>query len=161
MAGEVRRSLPVRCGMVAVVALRAAGDATRMLVAQRASPHLHGVWSYIAGHVDAGETGAQAALRELREETGLVPDAFYATSFCETFYAAEADAIEVVPAFVAHIAEGAKVVLNAEHAAYRWVPPAKAAALLPFGSQRELLAHVQREFIARAPSPFLRITLPR
>ncbi|HEX5960655.1 MAG TPA: NUDIX domain-containing protein [Rhodanobacteraceae bacterium] len=147
----------VRCTMVSVVVLRGTGAATQMLVVRRAGEYLHGVWSYIAGHVAAGETGWQAARRELREETGLVPDMFHATSFCEQFYAAASNCIEIVPAFVARVAIDAEARLNAEHSASRWVSLAEAAGLLPFGSQRELLAHVEREFIQRQPPAFLRL----
>lgn len=151
------RGLPVRSTMVSVLALRGAGAATRMLLARRADTYLDGAWSYIAGHVEAGETGWQAALRELREETALLPESFWATSFCERFYLAQADSIELVPAFVARIADDAQVRLNGEHSAFRWVTLDEAAALLPFGSQRDLLAHVRREFVEREPSPFLRL----
>lgn len=150
-------ALPIRCTMVSVLALKGNAARTRILLVRRAGSYLRGVWSYVAGHVEHGETGWQAALRELREETGLVPEALYATSFCERFYFAPANCIEVVPAFVARIADDACVRLNAEHSAFRWVTPATAARRFPFGSQRDLLAHVQREFIRRAPSPFLRI----
>lgn len=143
--------------MVSVLALKGRATRTRVLLVRRAGSYLHGVWSYVAGHVEPGETGWQAALRELREETGLIPDALYATSFCEQFYFAPGNRIEVVPAFVARIADDARVVLNAEHSAYRWLAPATAARRLPFGSQRDLLAHVRREFIRREPSPFLRM----
>jgi len=79
------------------------------------------------------------------------------TSFCEQFYSAQTDCIEVVPAFVARVAGDAIVHLNHEHSAFRWVSFDEAADLLPFGSQRDLLAHVRREFIDRPPSPLLRI----
>lgn len=148
---------PVRCTMVSIVVLRGSGGDPRMLVVRRAGACLHGAWSYIAGHVAEGEAGWQTALRELREETGLAPDALYATSFCEQFYSAQADCIEIVPAFVARIAEGAEVRLNVEHSESRWVSLDEASGLLPFGSQRELLAHVCREFIERRPSAFLRM----
>ena len=149
--------LALRCAMVSVVALRGTGSEPRMLVLRRAGAYLHGAWSYIAGHVAAGEAGWQTALRELREETGLAPEALYATSFCEQFYSAQAECIEIVPAFVARVAGAAEVRLNAEHSAFRWVSLDEAAGLLPFGSQHELLAHVRREFIERQPSAFLRM----
>ncbi|EIM00707.1 NUDIX hydrolase [Rhodanobacter thiooxydans] len=154
---SAERNLPVRSSMVSVVALRGSGAATQMLVARRAGAYLDGAWSYLAGHVEAGETGWQAALRELREETALVPQSFWATSFCEQVYLAATDTVEIVPAFVARLAEGVQVRLNGEHSAFRWVTLDEAAALLPFGSQRELLAHVRREFVEREPSPFLRL----
>lgn len=149
--------LPVRSRMVSVVVLRGAGEATRMLLLRRAGAYLHGVWSYVAGHIEAGEKGWQAALRELHEETALVPQGVWATSFCETFYLTVADAVEIVPAFVARVAEDAAPVLSDEHSAMRWVTLEEAAELVPFGSQRELVAYVRREFVAREPAPFLRI----
>lgn len=152
-------TLPLRCTMVSVLALKGRATRTRVLLVRRAGSYLHGVWSYVAGHVEPGEMGWQAALRELREETGLIPDALYATSFCEQFYFAPGNRIEIVPAFVARIADDARVVLNAEHSAYRWLAPATAARRFPFGSQRDLLAHVRREFIRRAPAPFLHIDI--
>lgn len=143
--------------MVSVLALRGQASGTRILLLRRAGSYLHGAWSYVAGHIEHGEAGWQTALRELREETGLVPDALYATSFCEQFYFAPANCIEVVPAFVARIATDADVQLNAEHSTYRWLTPAMAARRFPFGSQRDLLAHVRREFIRREPAAYLRI----
>lgn len=151
--------LPIRCEMVSVLALRGSGADTEVLLLRRASEYLHGAWSYVAGHIEAGETAWQAAHRELREETGLVPTRLYATSFCEQFYDAGHECIAVVPAFVARIAPGAHVQLNGEHSDYRWLSMQDAADGFPFGSQRDLLAHVQREFIEREPSPFMRMPL--
>ena len=90
------------------------------------------------------------------EETALVPDDFYAPSFCEQFYAVDDDCIEVVPAFVAMVAADAKVRLNGEHSAFCRTFD-EAMAEVPFGSQRNLFAYVKREFIDRPPCGFLRI----
>lgn len=149
--------LAIRCSMVSILAVRRSEGATQMLVVRRAGAYLLGAWSYIAGHVLDEEAGWQAVRRELYEETGLAPEELYATSFCEQFYSAQGDCIEVVPAFVARVAADAIVHLNREHSAFRWVSFDEAADLLPFGSQRDLLSHVRREFIDRPPSPFLRI----
>ena len=156
---ERRSSLPVRCSMVSVVVLRGTEEATQMLVARRVGPYLAGEWSYIAGHVQADEAGWKTARRELFEETGLVPEALYATSFCEQFYVPQPDGIELVPAFVARVVVDAVVQLNEEHSAFRWVTLSNAADLVPFGSQRALIDYVRREFAARQPSAFLRMTL--
>lgn len=150
-------TLPIRCEMVAVLALSGTGPETKLLLLRRAGEYLHGAWSYIAGHIEAGETGWQAARRELQEETGLIPTALCATSFCEQFYDAGHDCIAVVPAFVARVAADACVRLNGEHSAYRWLPVQDAIAEFPFGSQRDLIAHVRREFIEREPAGYLRM----
>ncbi|TAL92658.1 MAG: NUDIX domain-containing protein [Rhodanobacter sp.] len=147
--------LPVRCTMVSVVVLRAA--AARVLLMERAGPYLPGAWSYVAGHLEAGETGWQCARRELAEETGLVPLTLYSADRCEQFYDAADNAIQLVPAFVAMVADAAAVVLNGEHRQFAWLEFDEAIARLPFGGQRELFAHVRREFVERTPSPWLRM----
>lgn len=146
--------LPVRCTMVSVVVVRA--TAARVLLVQRAGPYLPGVWSYVAGHLEAGETGWQCARRELVEETALVPLALYSADRCEQFYDAGENCIQLVPAFVAMVADDAAVQLNEEHQQFAWLDFDEAIARLPFGGQRELFAEVRREFIERSPSPWLR-----
>ncbi len=149
--------LPVCCTMVSIVVLQGDGADTRMLLAQRRSQYMDGIWSYIAGHIESDETGWQAARRELDEETGLQPESLYATSFSEQFYDLAKDCIQIVPAFVALVPPTACVRLNDEHAAYAWLTIEEAMTRLPFGSQRDLLAHVRREFIERTPAKCLRV----
>jgi 8-oxo-dGTP diphosphatase len=45
-----------------------------VLLVERGKPPLAGVWSLPGGHIEPGETAAAAALRELREETGICAD---------------------------------------------------------------------------------------
>ena len=46
-------------------------QADRVLLAQRRNPPDAGLWGYPGGHVEPGETVAETAIRELREETGV------------------------------------------------------------------------------------------
>jgi 8-oxo-dGTP diphosphatase len=55
--------------MVGVLAVVRRGD--RVLLAQRGKAPNKGLWGYPGGLQDVGETLAEAALRELREETGV------------------------------------------------------------------------------------------
>jgi 8-oxo-dGTP diphosphatase len=43
----------------------------QVLLIQRAKPPLEGLWSLPGGHIELGEPAQEAALRELREETGV------------------------------------------------------------------------------------------
>lgn len=62
------RLYPARPYIAASVAV-VRGD--RVLLAARARPPRDGVWSIPGGLVEPGETLAEAALRELKEETGV------------------------------------------------------------------------------------------
>jgi len=151
--------IPTRCSLVSVVVLRGHGQDARTLLLHRAKTHLHGLWTYAAGHVEPGEKAWQAALRELAEETGLRPGALYSADQCEAYYDLREECIAVVPAFVAFVDADARVRLDAEHDDHAWLPFPEAIARLPFGGQRTLYAHVQREFVMRPPSPALRMPM--
>jgi 8-oxo-dGTP diphosphatase len=53
------------------VGLIARDQAGRLLLIRRGKPPARGTWSVPGGRVEPGETLAQAAVRELAEETGL------------------------------------------------------------------------------------------
>jgi 8-oxo-dGTP diphosphatase len=61
----------VRVACVGVVVRDGSG---RILVVRRARPPSEGLWSIPGGRVEPGETLAEAARREVREETGLDVD---------------------------------------------------------------------------------------
>jgi ADP-ribose pyrophosphatase YjhB (NUDIX family) len=67
-----------RLAVLAVVT-RCCDDGPQVLLVRRANPPQAGHWGFPGGKVDWGEAVGAAALRELREETGLVasdPQAF-------------------------------------------------------------------------------------
>lgn len=47
----------------------------RLLLVRRSNPPDAGLWGYPGGKIDWGESAAQAAIRELREETGVIAEA--------------------------------------------------------------------------------------
>lgn len=157
MKNETRtRSRSVSCFV-----LKPDPDGVRVLVMKRVGEPLDGQWFQVAGRLEEGETAWAAALRELDEETGLTPERFYASEVCEQFYSHEADAIMLMPVFVAYVSEAAKVVLNEEHSEFRWASLKEAQAALPFPGQRRILAQVWEDFVENEPTDLLRIALPK
>lgn len=56
----------------AALAVMVRGD--RVLLVRRANPPDQGLWGFPGGRIEPGETYLDAALRELKEETGLLAD---------------------------------------------------------------------------------------
>ena len=93
------------------------------LVAHR-SPESGGYWHTIAGGVEPGEAFHAAAVRELREETGLaVSELQPLGEFAYTRESWEEDAgLRVhVEAFLVDVEPGWEPELNEEHDEYRWL----------------------------------------
>ena len=151
------QEVPIRARVVSVLVVRRTQEGPQFLLMLRASQRFNGIWCQVAGSIESGETAWQAALREIREETNLIPEAFYNTDRLEQFYSASDNLIELIPLFVAFVSTGAEVTLNHEHSEYRWVSATEALEMLPFPPQRENIRHVQREFLERTPSELLRI----
>lgn len=150
--------IPIRCRAVSLMALRNSTGETQVLLLRRTRPPA-GIWCQFAGAIEPGEAAWQSAVRELREETGLVPEEFWSGDICERFYEAHRDVVSVLPVFVARIAPEAEATLNAEHDEHRWATFGEAREMVAFPGQRNLLNHVEAEFVERDPSPLLQITL--
>ena len=143
---------------VAVVTLRWRQDQAQVLLMRRVHQQ-HGIWCQVAGGIEAGETAWQAALREVKEETGLILSEIWTADFCEQFYEPAKNRIAILPVFVGVVPPEAEVVLNAEHDAYRWVSCQEADQLFDFQGQRTMPAAVMAAFIDRTPSPLLKIDI--
>ena len=150
-------TLPLQAFIVSVMVIRGSGPDTEVLMMRRKNPPA-GTWAQVAGKIEAGETAWQAALREVGEETGLSPDALFASDAFEQFYEPDRDAITIAPVFVARVGRDAQVTLNAEHDDFRWLSLEDAIALVDFGGQRRILKDVKDEFVTHTPSEHLRIS---
>jgi 8-oxo-dGTP diphosphatase len=68
MSPDRREGKPAKIVCAGAVVLDAAG---RILLVRRGHPPSQGLWSLPGGRLEAGEAPAEAAEREVREETGL------------------------------------------------------------------------------------------
>jgi dATP pyrophosphohydrolase len=114
----------MRGGQLELLALRRATGMT-----------LAGTWQAVSGLVEEGEAAWTAALRELREETGLLALRLLTVEPLATFYVPWLDRVIIAPAFAAEVADR-PVVLSEEHDAFAWLAPDEMIARMEWPSQR-------------------------
>ena len=130
----------LRSNLVAVYVVRPDTSGIELLMLQRPEGHRFALaWQTVGGHIEEkrGETAWQAALRELREETGLVVRRWFRIDRPESFYNPENDTIYFVPAFVALVAPGSEPTISDEHRSWRWQTPEQAAELVDWAAMRD------------------------
>jgi dATP pyrophosphohydrolase len=126
------------------------------------SKYMGGTWQLVTGGIDEGETAWQAALRELREETGLVPIEFYQVDVLNTFYLAKTDTISMSPMFCAIVPCDARITLNDEHTDFRWVPRSEIESRIMWPGERAALKELCCEILDDGPAkPYLKIEIPQ
>jgi dihydroneopterin triphosphate diphosphatase len=133
----------VRVSLVDVYVLRGAESALECLVLRRAAGgRCPGSWETVHGHIEAGERPAEAATRELAEETGLVPVRLYNVSRVESFYQHRIDEVALVPVFAAFVTLETPVRLGSEHDRFEWLTPAAAESRFAWPRERRALEDI-------------------
>lgn len=144
--------IPLCAEAVSCVILRKneSGAVEQLLV--KRCPQDGDFWSHVGGGVNAEETAVEAIVREIKEETGLVPRQLYNGEFIEQFYQVDKNRILVMPVFVAFVDPEQTVVLNDEHTDFLWCAYEVALTKVPFHGQRTLYEHVWKLFAGDGPN---------
>ncbi|HEX8522185.1 MAG TPA: NUDIX domain-containing protein [Tepidisphaeraceae bacterium] len=155
--------MKTRSDMITLFVVRPAelGASHEFLQLHRESgDYLGNTWQLVRGTVEASETATQGALRELKEETGLVPDEMYRLASVESFYLPHDDTLWHSVAFLAIVSRAAQVVLNEEHDAHRWVGRERMMQEMMWASERMLFPDLCRDVLDQgAAKPYLKVAL--
>lgn len=93
----------------------------RVLVLQRASDGKRpNSWETVYGKIDAREKPEKAAVRELKEETGLAPQSLYNVTVT-SFHLHASRTIQMCITFAAFVADDCVVKLSDEHQKFEWL----------------------------------------
>ncbi len=111
----------------------------------------HGHWDLPKGKIEKGESKEQAALRELKEETGLETDII--EGFGEHYYyyfKQDGDLMKKTVYFFIGKALSDAVTLSEEHIGYEWLPFEKSMERLTFANTKTVLEKAEK--FLKAPS---------
>ena len=102
----------LRVGVVDVYVIRPYREEWLALALQRSAvTRCPGSWETVHGRMEAGERPEHAAVREVREETGLDIDRLYSIT-CQPFYLHALGVVQMAVVFAAFVREGAAVSLG-------------------------------------------------
>jgi 8-oxo-dGTP pyrophosphatase MutT (NUDIX family) len=119
----------IRVGVVDVFVCRHGPAGLTALVMRRAAgTRCTGAWEVVHGRVEPDERPEDAAVREVREETGLAVDRLYNLT-CQPFYLHRQSTVQVAVVFVAFVGSG-QVELGPEHDLAEWLTPDEAMGRL-------------------------------
>ena len=105
-----------------------------------------GLWQMVTGKIKDGEKAHQTALREIKQETGLVPAQLWVAPIINSFYEPKDEYICLLPVFAAKV-ESVEVVLSEEHTQYQWVNKTEAQKLLAWDGQRKAVQIIEDYFL--------------
>lgn len=107
------------------------------LLLKRADTEIYpGLWQMVSGKIKENEKAFETVLREVKEETGLVPFKLWVAPDINSFYSPEKDYICLLPVFAALVDENSDVKISDEHSAYSWLEPEEAKKLLAWPGQK-------------------------
>jgi type II secretory ATPase GspE/PulE/Tfp pilus assembly ATPase PilB-like protein/8-oxo-dGTP pyrophosphatase MutT (NUDIX family) len=137
-----RAMTAIEVGTVDVFVIRPLAEGWRVLALRRTvGTRCPGAWEPVHGHIEPGEEPEDAALREVREETGLAVDRLYVVRV-QPFYLRKVKRVEMAVVFAAFVAEPADVTIAGEHDDHAWLSVDDALARYGFPGERASLREI-------------------
>jgi dihydroneopterin triphosphate diphosphatase len=133
----------------------------RFLLLKRSAKKIYpGLWQMVSGHINPNETAVQTTLREMEEETGLIPVNLWVAPNINSYYSPEDDSVTVIPVFAAKV-NLPEVRLSDEHTEFKWVDAEEAKKHLAWDGQRRSV-DIIKEYLTNSQSflKFIEIKLP-
>lgn len=139
---QFKKSLPiVREFSAGVVLFREKDGHRKYLILHYPGGH----FDFPKGHLEKGETEAQAALRELVEETGIEVSGFYPGFREEMNYSFRRQDHRVDKTVTFFLAEtdSSQVIISHEHQGYLWLGYEETLAKITFENARQILRRAE------------------
>lgn len=108
-----------------------------------------GIWQPVTGKIKKKETASAAALREIKEETGIIPKKFWVMPNVNSFYNIKNDSLNFLPVFGALIDFNTKIKISGEHNEFGWYSPEEAKKILAWHGQKKSVDIITEYFVYR------------
>ena len=129
----------IACKIIEVCIFKKENGKLRFLLLHRSKTEkiYPDIWQFVSGSIENNEKAVDAALREMDEETGMQPKAFWVVPFVNMFYDAGWDSVNLSPMFAAEVAPATEPRLSDEHCEFGWYSYNDAVKKLVWPGQRE------------------------
>ena len=130
--------MEILANMVEAHIFREIGIDLEFLLLKRSDKVIYpNLWQMVNGKIKKGEKAYETALREIKEETGLIPERLWVVPNVNSFYSHENDNIMMLPVFAAQVKGNQDVIISDEHCDYQWLNTKSAKEILAWTGQRK------------------------
>jgi dATP pyrophosphohydrolase len=106
-----------------------------------------GIWQMVSGKIKDSESAFETAIREIKEETTLVPLKMWTVPRVNSFYTSDTDTICMVPVFAALVNSKSEITISDEHDKFAWVNLNTAKQMLAWDGQRKAVTLIEEYFL--------------
>lgn len=123
---------------VHIVAYDSATNSYKFLALKRSrnNPLYPSLWQAVTGNIEEGETAIEATVREVWEETGLIPEEIWTIPFVATFFDPYLNVVHSSPVFGVLVNYVENISLSSEHEDYLWLSLNEFVDLVPLPSHK-------------------------
>ncbi|MEJ7652528.1 MAG: NUDIX domain-containing protein [Chloroflexia bacterium] len=123
---------------------------------------LGNTWQVVHARIERKETAVRAAVRELKQQTGLTPTGMWNIDYVNSFFSPEEDVVFLVPSIGVLVDNNDDVSLTPEHVSWEWVSSTTALKRFMWVGQRLAIQTLQEEIAGpmadnQQPNPYLEI----
>jgi dATP pyrophosphohydrolase len=127
---------------------RESENGIEFLLLKRAEDQIYpGIWQMVSGKIKENERAYETAIRELKEETGLIPLNIWSAPKVNSFYSSDSDSINLIPVFAIMVQKNSNVTISKEHCKFKWVTSEEAYKLLAWDGQRKAVSLIKEYFL--------------
>jgi dATP pyrophosphohydrolase len=125
------------------------GELEFLLLKRASYQYYPNLWQMVSGKIKEGERAYQTALREIKEETNLIPEKLWIAPNINSFYSPDDEYISLIPVFAAKVSQDSEVIISSEHSEFKWVNKDEAKNFLAWEGQRKSIDVIAEYFISR------------